>query len=192
MSSTTNQWLFAAVLSLVCLAVQTSAQVPVNGHEVTPIETTGLPQLEPSTQGDSLSVANPDEVFSGSMDGLVLVAGDDSGVATEGAAVNPNGVEQAGANPTGRKLLISAFGRKMLQVGTLELSGSGVSAGDSTVGASANAFGHGDLNGVDDTHIEPHGVDASASVAGEETHGEVTADPDCVAGEGPCVTAGSG
>ena len=48
--------------------------------------------------------------------------------------------------------MLVAMGRKML--GELELSGSGVSAGDSTAGASANAFGHGNLNGVDDSHIE--------------------------------------
>ena len=71
----------------------------------------------------------------------------------EDGTADPTGVEQAAANPdpTGRKMLV-AMGRKML--GELELSGSGVNAGDSTAGASANAFGHGNLNGVDDSHIE--------------------------------------
>ena len=48
--------------------------------------------------------------------------------------------------------------RKLLQVGTgsLDLSGSGVSAGDSVVGASAEAYGHGvlDAESLQDNHIE--------------------------------------
>lgn len=41
-----------------------------------------------------------------------------------------------------------------------------------------------------DSVLQPHGVDASVSAAGEETGVEATGNPDCLAGEGPCVTAG--
>ena len=57
---------------------------------------------------------------------------------------------------SGRRLL-SAH-RKLLQTGTgtLDLSGSGVSVGDSTVGASAQAYGHGELDAesLQDNHVE--------------------------------------
>ncbi|DBB13352.1 TPA: hypothetical protein ACH3X3_005087 [Trebouxia sp. C0006] len=88
--------------------------------------------------------------------------------------------------------------RKLLQVGTgsLDLSGSGVSAGDSVVGASAEAYGHGvlDAESLQDNHIEPHGVTASATVAGEDVSGvNAAANPDCDGSlegksEGPCAT----
>ena len=59
--------------------------------------------------------------------------------------------------PELRKRLLSVP-RKLLQVGTgsLDLSGSGVSAGDSVVGASAEAYGHGvlDAESLQDNHIE--------------------------------------
>ena len=60
---------------------------------------------------------------------------------------------------TGKRLLTA--GRKMLQdldpkTGFLDLSGSGVSAGDSTAGVSANAYGHGnfDADNLQDNHVE--------------------------------------
>ncbi|KAK9813919.1 hypothetical protein WJX73_004784 [Symbiochloris irregularis] len=79
-------------------------------------------------------------------------------------------------------------GRKML--GDLALTGNGVSAGDNDLGASANAYGHGELNGLQDNHIEPHGVQTTADVGGQSYTTNTGVDPDCVAKEGPCVDAG--
>lgn len=57
------------------------------------------------------------------------------------------------------------IGRKMLQVtvpstipGTVHLTGSGVSAGDSDLGAQANLYGQAESNGVTDTHVEVGGI----------------------------------
>ena len=59
--------------------------------------------------------------------------------------------------PESGKRLVSVS-RKLLRVwtGSLDLSGSGVSAGDSVVGASAEAYGHGvlDAESLQDNHIE--------------------------------------
>ena len=45
-----------------------------------------------------------------------------------------------------------SWGRKILD--ELELSGDGVSAGDSTAGVAGKAYGHGELNGLEDSHIQ--------------------------------------
>lgn len=54
-------------------------------------------------------------------------------------------------DPPGRRKVLS-WGRKML--GDLELSGDGVSAQTTDVGVSGKAFGQGELNGLDDSHIQ--------------------------------------
>lgn len=53
-------------------------------------------------------------------------------------------------DPPGRRRVLSG-GRKMLE--DLELSGDGVSAQTTDVGVSGDAFGKGELNGLDDSHI---------------------------------------
>ena len=63
-------------------------------------------------------------------------------------------VVQPSVSAVGRRRL----SRKMLDNGELQLSGSGVSAGNDVVGEQANAYGHGEpgepLPSVSNTHIQ--------------------------------------
>ncbi|DBB13338.1 TPA: hypothetical protein ACH3X3_005073 [Trebouxia sp. C0006] len=192
---------FLTFVTACLLTVAAGQNVPLpNGRQFNAFESNGLPQTGPSTQGGDPTVSEPDEVFTGSGLGVGVTAGDDNGVIVSGLTEDPAGTvagaeETAanGNNPVGRRLHgIRAWDRRMLTVpGDLHLSGTGETVGDSTAGASVSAYGQAESNGVTDTHVEPHGVDASTSVAGEEVTGiAVSANPDCLGGEGACVAAG--
>lgn len=182
------------LIGLSCLAATTLADtalsVPVDGTygstDFEPVDVGELPQSGPSTRGDDFGVSEPDEVFTADLNGV--------GEAQVGTA---NGETVDNVEPGSGRRLLSAH-RKLLQTGTgtLDLSGSGVSVGDSTVGASAQAYGHGELDAesLQDNHVEPHGVTASATVAGEDVSDvNAAVDPDCDGSlegksEGPCAT----
>lgn len=202
-----------AVVVLACLAGSAAAQsvvVPVNGHEV-PVAAVNNPQTAPTSQGDEPSITEPDQTFTADYQGVHAKVGSADGVPEHDVSVNPAGVQHGVATNTDpsnvqavqglaagiagkrRQLL----GRRFLQAGGLDLSGDGVSVGDSEAGLAAKAYGHGtEGDSVVDpksTHIQPHGVDVTATEGGQATTVGGEANPDCVGtiegyNEGPdCV-----
>ncbi|KAK9840026.1 hypothetical protein WJX74_002296 [Apatococcus lobatus] len=202
-----------ACLLLACLAGSTVAQsvvVPVNGHEV-PVAGISNPETAPTSQGDEPSVAKPDQTFSADYFGVHGKVGVADGVPEHDVSVNPAGTEHAIATNTDPSNVQTVqgvatgvagkrrhlLGRRLLQAGALDLSGDGVSVGDSEAGLAAKGYGHGtEGDSVVDphsTHIQPHGVDVTATQGGQATSVGGEANPDCVGtiegyNEGPdCV-----
>ncbi|KAK9838658.1 hypothetical protein WJX74_000812 [Apatococcus lobatus] len=179
--------LISTVIVLASLASSTAAQsvgLPVNGNQV-PVADVNNPQTTPTSQGEDFKIAEPDQTFTGDKAGGHGKLGLADGVPEDEVTYNPEGTQHVvEATTAGAGKRRSLLGNRRLLQGTLDLSGDGVSAGDSEAGVAAKAFGHGTSsdNELDQqgTHIQPHGADVTATQGGQDTTVGGEANPDCV------------